>query len=138
MNSLSYEIKFENGTLQAYGANVIAENMWRTTNNEGYHKDAFYLIVDIQFCNNTVKGGFIYSKRCKRELRKTTRVVDLLCVIKSGENDDSSDRIKNSWIPLKELKVSYPLQVAEFAVARGLDKMAKICRKLQMLYYIVE
>ena len=46
-----------------------------------------------------------------------------MCAIKSCENDDGTDRIRNSWIPLKELKESYPLQVSEFAVARGLDKM---------------
>ena len=28
-----------------------------------------------------------------------------------------------TWHPLKELKESYPIQVAEFAVARGVDKM---------------
>ena len=123
MNSVLYEIKFKNGTSQAYGANVIAENMWRTTNNEAYHENTLHSIIDIQFRKNTVKDGFIYSKRGKRELKKTTRGVDLLYAIKSGENADGTDRIRNSWIPLKELKASYPLQVAEFAVARGLDKM---------------
>ena len=97
--------------------------MWRTANNEGYHEDALHSIVDIRFRKNVVTDGFIYNKRGKQELRKITRGVDLLCAIKSGENEDGSDRIRNSWTPLKELKASYPLQVAEFAVARGLDKM---------------
>ena len=79
--------------------------------------------MDIRFRKNTVKDGFIYNNCGKRELKKTTRGVDLLCAIKSGENADGSDRIRNSWIPLKELEESYPLQVAEFAVARELDKM---------------
>ena len=105
------------------GTNIIAENMWRTANNEGYHEVALHSIVDIQFCKNAVKDEFIYSKRGKQELRKTTRGVDLLCVIKSGENDDGSDKIRVSWIPLKDLKASYPLQAAEFTVSRGHDKM---------------
>ena len=123
MNSVLYEIKFDDGSSQAYGANVIAENMWRTANNEGYQEDALHSIVDIRFRRNAVKDGLIYNKRGKRELRKTTRNVNLLCAIKSGENEDGTDRIRNSWVPLKELKKSYPLQVAEFAVARELDKM---------------
>jgi len=29
LNTLIYEIKFDDGTVQAYAANTIAENMWR-------------------------------------------------------------------------------------------------------------
>ena len=47
----------------------------------------------------------------------TTREVDLLCTIKSGQK--GSDMIRNSWHPLKELKELYPLQVAEFVELRG-------------------
>ena len=123
MNTVLYEIKFEDGLSQVYGANIIAENMWRNVSNEGYHEDALHSIVDIRFCKNAVKVKFIYNKRGKRELRKTKRGVDLLCAIRSAENEDCLDRITNSWIPLKELKAAYPLQVAEFAVTRELDKM---------------
>ena len=56
-------------------------------------------------------------------LKKTTRGANLLCAIKSGLNEDGSDRIIKTWHLLKELKESYPIQVAEFAVARGVDKM---------------
>ncbi len=47
MNSVLYEIKFEDGSSQAYGANVIADNMWRMANDEGYQEDALHSIVDI-------------------------------------------------------------------------------------------
>ena len=47
MNTVLYEIKFKDGSSQAYGANIITENMWRTVNNEGYHEDALHSIVDI-------------------------------------------------------------------------------------------
>ena len=36
MNTVLYEIKFDDGTSKAYGANIIAKNMWRSVNNEGY------------------------------------------------------------------------------------------------------
>ena len=81
-------------------------------NNEGYHENALHSIIDIRFRKNAVKDGFIYNNRGKQKLRKTTRGVDLLCAIKSGENEDGSDKIRNSWIPLMELKASYSLQVA--------------------------
>ena len=123
MNTVLYHIKFKDGTTAAYGGNVIAENMWRMCNNEGYHEDTLDSIVDIRFRKNAVKDGFIYNRNGKRVLKKTTRGVDLLCAIKSGQNEDGSDRIMKTWHPLKELKESYPIQVAEFAVARGVDKM---------------
>ena len=41
------------------------------------------------------------------------------CAIKSGQNEDGSDWIMNSWHPLKELKELYPLQVAEFVELKG-------------------
>ena len=123
MNTVLYEIKFEDGTSAAYGANIIAENMWRMCNNEGFHEDLLHLIVDIRFCKNAVKDGLIYNPKEKRVLKKTTRGVDLLCAIKNGQNADGSDRIVKTWHPLKELKESYPIQVAEFSIARGVDGM---------------
>ena len=47
MNTVLYEIKFKDGSSQAYDANIIAKNNLRTVNNEGYYKDALHLIVDI-------------------------------------------------------------------------------------------
>ena len=47
LNTLLYEIQLEDGTSKAYGANVIAENMWNTVNNEGYHEDTLHSIVDV-------------------------------------------------------------------------------------------
>ena len=96
MDTVLYEIKFEDGTSAAYGANIIAENMQRMCNNEGFYEDSLHSIVDIRFRKNAAKDGLIYSCKSKHVLRKTTRGVDLLCAIKSGQNEDGSDRIRNS------------------------------------------
>ena len=39
LNTLMYEVKFDDGTSGVYAANIIAENMWRSVNDEGYHED---------------------------------------------------------------------------------------------------
>ena len=65
MNTVLYKVKFDDGTSQAYGANTLAENMWRSVNDEGYHKDSFHSIVDIHFEKNAVKDGFIYDQNGK-------------------------------------------------------------------------
>ena len=123
MNTVLYEIKFDDGTSKAYGANIIAKNMWRSVNNEGYQEDSLHSVVDIRFKTNAAKDAFMYDWNGKRILKKTTRGVDLLVALKSGKNPDGTDITTKSWIPLKELKESHPLEVAEFAVAHGVDKM---------------
>ena len=102
---------------------IIAENMWRSVNNEGYQEDSLHSIVDIRFKKNAVKDSFMYNQNGKRIIKKTTHGVDLQVVLKSGINSDGTDKTSKSWIPLKELKESHPLEVAEFSVAHGVDQM---------------
>ena len=70
INTVLYEIKFEDETSAGYGANIIAENMWRICNNEGFYEDSLHLIVEIRFCKNAVKDGLIYNRKGKCVLKK--------------------------------------------------------------------
>ena len=65
----------------------------------------------------------MYDRNSKHILKKTTRGVDLLVVLKSGKNPDGTDKTTKSWFALKDLKDSHLLEVAEFAVAHGVDQM---------------
>ena len=65
----------------------------------------------------------MYDWNGKHILKKTTRGVDLLVVLKSGKNPDGTDKTTKSWFALKELKESHPLEVAEFAIAHGVGQM---------------
>ena len=91
LNTVLYQIKFDDRTMAAYGGNIVAENMWRMCNNEGYQEDVLHWVIDIRFCKNAVKDGYICNSSGKRVLRKTTKGVDLLCGIKSGQNEYGSD-----------------------------------------------
>ena len=92
-------------------------------NNEIYQEDLLHSVVVIRFNTNAVKNAFMYDQNGKRILKKTTRGVNLLVALKSGKNPDGTDKTSKSWIPLKELKESRPLEVDEFAVAHGVDQM---------------
>ena len=59
MNTVLYEIQFKDGTSAAYGANILAENLWRNYNNEGYNEDSVHSILDIKFEKNAVKDGYV-------------------------------------------------------------------------------
>ena len=59
LNTLMYEVKFDDGTSGVYTANIIAENMWRLVNNEGYHEDSLHLIIDHRFSKNALTDGYV-------------------------------------------------------------------------------
>ena len=124
MNTVLYQVQFEDGTSQAYGANILADNMWRSVDDEGYHEDSLHSIIDVKFEENAIKNGFFHDRSGKRRMMKTTRGVNLLVAINAGKDPKGGDRItKEWWISLKEMKQSYPLETAEFAVARRIDNL---------------
>ena len=55
---------------------------------------------------------WLVTKRGQRKLKQTTQGWDLLVQWKDGAE---------SWIPLKDMKESNPVDVAEFAKAKGID-----------------
>ena len=56
---------------------------------------------------------YITTPSGQRRMRKSTAGWNLLVQFKNGREE---------WFPLKVLKESNPVEVAEFAVARGIDK----------------
>ena len=77
-----YKFELEYGKTKAYGANLIAENMWSTINNESYHEDTLESVVDVRFEKNSVKNSFYYDRNGNRKVMKTTRNYELLVAIK--------------------------------------------------------
>ena len=98
--------------------------MWNTVNNEeGYQEDILYSIVDVWFEWNAVVDGFYYDKNGSRKLMETAWGCELLVAIRDGTDIDDEKMKLNSWIPLKYIKQSHPIQVAEFTVAWGIEKL---------------
>ena len=124
LNTLMYEVKFNDGTSGVYAANIIAENMWRSVNDEGYHEDSLHSIINHRFSKNAEKDGYVYDRHGRKRLRKTTRGVQLLVAIRDGIDPDNDERkIVKQWCDLKDLKESHPIEVAEYAVTHKIDDM---------------
>ena len=91
-----YEVEFQDGHKASLAANAIAENLFaqimdhRTNGKQVLQQDAF-----IRTCSGT------------RRRRETTIGWELLVRWKDGST---------TWIALKDLKESYPVQLAEYAV----------------------
>ncbi len=104
LNTLMYKVKFDDGTSGVYAANIIAENMWRSVNDKGYHEDSLHLIIGHQFSKNAEKDGYVHDRHRRKRLRKTTRGVQLLVAICDGIDPGNDKRkIVKQWCDLKDL-----------------------------------
>ena len=108
-----YDVEFADGSIKQYSANIIAENMLSQVDGDGYCTQLLDEILDHRTDGRAIrkKDKYINTKR-GRKLRKSTIGWELQVLWKDGST---------SWIPLKELKESNPVEVAEYAVANEID-----------------
>jgi hypothetical protein len=102
-----YEVEFEDGQVGTYAANVIAENIYEQLDDEGFAYTLFDSIVDHKCGPDAVSADDGFTEYHGRRVPMRTTRGWKLCV---RWKDDST-----SWIPLKDLKESHPVQVVEYA-----------------------
>lgn len=117
LNTLVYECEFEDGTVKEYAANVIAQNIYAQSDPDGWHHRLAMKIIDHKSDGTAIPKSdkYIKSKNGQNKLRKSTVGWKLLV-----EWNDSS----RQWVDLRLLKESNPIEVAEYAKARGIDDEA--------------
>ena len=106
-----YLVKYSDGSEEQLDHNTIAQNIFAGGDSEG-HKAMW--LADIQAYRKSddaleKKDGFHKSYNRNKHRIKTTKGWWLLV----RWRDDSED-----WLPLKDLKESHPIEVAEFALAK--------------------
>ena len=108
-----YDVEFSDGSIKQYAANIIAENMYSQVDSDGYHIMLLDEIIDHRKNGHAVDKAdkYLNTKR-GRKLRKSTIGWDMRVLWRDGST---------SWIPLKQLKESNPVEIAEYAVANGID-----------------
>ena len=114
LNTVVYEVEFPDGYIKEYSANVIAENMLNQVDAEGFSTTMMEGIIDYKKDEASAVSktdAFIVTRRGNKHRRKTTQGWKLLISWKDGSE---------TWIPLKDMKESHPIEVAEFAKARGI------------------
>jgi hypothetical protein len=115
LNSIVYEVEFPDGQTREYAANTIAENMLSQVDSDGYSTTLMQGIVDVVKDDAVAipkSEKWVVTARGQRRLRKSTVGWKLLVQWRDGSE---------TWIPLKDMKESHPLETAEFAKARGID-----------------
>jgi hypothetical protein len=110
-----YEVQFSDGASSEYSANVIAENIFATVDDDGYECVLLDEIIDHR-CDPaiaiTIDDSWITGFNGNRSRRRTSKGWELCVSWKDGST---------SWLPLKDLRSSNPLQVADYAIAHNLQ-----------------
>ncbi len=105
-----YVVEFTDGSSENYFAKVIAACMYAQVDSEGNQYQLLNEITDHRSDNSAIQiaDGFVTSRNGNRIPKPTTCGWSLLVSWKDGSSD---------WVPLKDLKDAYPIQIAEYAVA---------------------
>ena len=116
LNTIMYEVEFDDGMVRDYGATTIAENLLTQVDDDGYSNTMFKAIVDYKKDPKVAvseEKSYVMSRNGQRRTRKTTRGWKLMVLWNDGTQ---------SWIDLSVLKESNPVDVAEFAKAHHIDE----------------
>lgn len=109
LDSRVFEVEYDDGTIEALSANVIAENILAQVDDEGRKQLMLDEIIDHrQYGTVTLSSDDINQKK-----RKTTEGWDLCIQWKDGSTH---------WLPLKDVKNGYPVEAANYAVRNHIHK----------------
>ena len=114
LNTLIYDVEFPDGNIKKYSANVIAENFHVNCDSEGYYSSMMVCILYHKRDGSALRMNEKYMK-CKNgqmKLRQTTVGWSFLVIMKDGTE---------SWTPLRVLKESNHVDIAEYVLARKIN-----------------
>ena len=114
LDSRVYEVEFLDGERQEISFNILAEHLLTQIDEEGNQYQIFKEIVDHRKDEKKAvdKADQYFKKGNRKHKRKMTTGWDLEVEWKDGST---------SWLPLKTLKETNPVQVAEYAKANKID-----------------
>jgi hypothetical protein len=114
LDSRQYEVEFLRGETEILTANIIAENLIAQVDEEGHRQMMIAEIEDHRVLNDAIPAndGYITTTSGMKRKRRTTQGWEILLQWKDGSSD---------WIVLKDLKESYPVELAAYAFAQGIQ-----------------
>jgi hypothetical protein len=114
LDTRQYEVEFPDGSVETYNANLIAENLYSQIDDEGRQFQLIDEILDHRKDGTAVctDDGTFTDRSGKEQPRRTTKGWELLLSWKDGTSD---------WVKLKDMKDSYPIEVAQYAVGNKIS-----------------
>ena len=110
LNTRMYEVEYLDGERASLSANHTAENLFAQVDEEGNRQVLMTEIIDYRTNGQEVKhqDAFITTRTGTKRRRETTKGWEILIEWKDGSTN---------WVALKDVKESYPVQLAEFAIS---------------------
>jgi hypothetical protein len=111
LDTRMYEAEHKDGHKASLAANAIAENMFAQVDDEGNWHVLLEEIVDHRTDGSEAKqqDAFITTRTGIKRRKETTKGWEILVQWKDGST---------TWVALKDMKNSYPVQLAEYATQR--------------------
>ena len=142
LDTRKYVVQYLDGTVETLTANTIATNLFAQIDQDGHRQLLIDDIIDHKSDDTAIpktEGTFLTAAGTQR--RKRTTRGWYFCI---QWTDGSTD-----WVPLKDVKDSFPVQVAEYIIANKLvdepafawwvpytmTKRRRILSKLQSKYW---
>jgi hypothetical protein len=115
LDTSEYIIEYEDGTSDRMFANTIAENIYAQVDEEGKQFALLKEITDHRTDENAIDiaNGFTVLPNGRRIRKRTTKGWKLLVEWMDGST---------TWVPLKDLKETNPVELAEYAIANKLQE----------------
>ena len=110
LDTRMYDVEFVDGEKASLAANYIAENLFAQVDDEGNLQVLMNEIIDYWTNGTKLKqqDAFITTKTGTKRRRETTKGWEVLIEWKDGSTN---------WVSLKDIKESYPVEVAKFVLA---------------------
>jgi hypothetical protein len=116
LDTSQYVVEYIDGVCEVLTANTIAQNILSQVDDNGYGGRELDEILDHRTTDKAVpkEKGWITTGTGTRRRIITTKGWEILVQWKDGSSD---------WIALKDLKNTYPVELAEYAVKHELQEM---------------
>lgn len=113
LDTRQYEVEYEDGGTEILAANYLAENLLAQVDEHGHRHRMMEEISDHRTNDRAVKksDGYIVLGSGQTRQRRTTAGWELHVIWKDGSSN---------WITLKDMKESFPIEVADYARSRGI------------------
>jgi len=109
-----YDVDFGDGNYGSYSANTIIENLHAQVDDYGQTSSLLQGIINFRMTDEAIpkSRGWTTLPSGVKKRKVTTKGVELEVEFIDGTS---------SWVPLKDLKESNPIETAEFAVSRQIQ-----------------
>src|SRR6056300_2119734 len=109
-----YEVEYEDGNTEVLSANLLAENILQQVDEHGHKHRLMEEISGHRKSDDAVTKdeGWIETPNGTKRRRRTTKGWQIFVTWKDGSSN---------YVPLKDMKESFPVELAMYAKEKGID-----------------